>query len=50
MACFDYDEGSSGEPQTEQLIVFDGLSEDDWRVIIKNSQNILFAPGDILLK
>ncbi len=49
-AYFDYDDASDSESQAEQITVFDGLSEDEWQVIIQNGRSVSFSSGDILLK
>ncbi len=49
MAYFDYDDGGSGTADSEQITVFEGLSEEEWQMVIRNAQTIPFTQGDILL-
>ena len=50
MAYFDYeDDGASGD-QNEQITVLEGLSEEEWQMIIRSAQTITFKDGDVLLK
>jgi CRP-like cAMP-binding protein len=50
MEYFDYDEDGAGGSQNEQITVLEGLSEDEWQMIIRSAQTIPFSKGDILLK
>jgi len=50
MAYFDYEEDGANKGQNEQITVLEGLSEEDWQMIIRNAQTIPFDKGDILLK
>lgn len=50
MAYFDYDEKGVSGSENERITVLEGLSEDEWQMIIRNAQNITFSDGDILLK
>lgn len=50
MAYFDYDEKGTGGSANERITVLEGLSEDEWQMIIRNAQTINFSDGDILLK
>ncbi len=50
MAYFDYDEKGASEAENERITVLEGLSEDEWQMIIRNAQTINFSDGDILLK
>lgn len=47
MAYFDYEESGI---QDDKITVFEGLSEDEWQMVIRNAQHIPFAKGDVLLK
>ncbi len=50
MAYFNYDEKGASGAEKERITVLEGLSEDEWQMIIRNAQNIAFTDGDILLK
>ncbi len=50
MAYFDYDENESGAARGDKITVLEGLSEDEWQMIIRNAQTIPFTRGEILLK
>lgn len=50
MAYFDYDEKGTSGSANERITVLEGLSEDEWQMIIRNAQTINFSDGDILLK
>lgn len=50
MAFFDYDEKAIDGSSAEQITVFEGLSEEEWNMVIKQSQTISFSAGEILLK
>ncbi|MDH3759505.1 MAG: hypothetical protein OEU50_00900 [Gammaproteobacteria bacterium] len=50
MAYFGYDEKSAGGSENERITVLEGLSDDEWQMIIRNAQNISFTDGDILHK
>ncbi len=50
MAYFDYEESANTNDNDEQITVFEGLTEDEWQVIINNAQSVSFTAGEILLK
>jgi len=50
MAYFDYDDKGTSGSENERITVLEGLSEDEWQMIIRNAQNITFSDGEILLK
>ena len=50
MAYFDYDKNGDQENQNQQITVLEGLSEDEWQMVIRNAQTIPFKKGEILLK
>lgn len=50
MAYFDYDEGGYGKAQNEQITVLEGLSDDEWQMIVRSSRSISFKAGETLLK
>jgi len=50
MAYFDYDEKGASGAANERITVLEGLSEEEWQMIIRNAQNISFSDGEILLK
>ena len=50
MAYFDYDEEGTDGAQTDQITVLEGLSEEEWQMIIRSAQTIPFEKEDILLK
>lgn len=50
MAYFDYDEDGADGAQNDQITVLEGLSEEEWQMIIRSAQTIPFEKDDILLK
>ena len=50
MAYFDYDEDGADGAQNDQITVLEGLSEEEWQMIIRSAQTIPFDKEDILLK
>ena len=50
MAYFEYGKSGNQEGTGEQVMVFNGLSEEEWQVIIRNAQNISFSQGEVLLR
>ncbi len=50
MQYFDYNQSDSKDDTADNITVFDGLSEDEWQMIIQNARSIEFKPGDLLLK
>lgn len=50
MQYFDYNQSEAAETSAEVITVFNGLSEDEWQMIIQNARSIEFRPGDLLLK
>ena len=50
MAYFDYDEEGADGVQSDQITVLEGLSEEEWQMIIRSAQTIPFEKDDILLK
>lgn len=50
MAYFDYDDSGASAAQSEQITVLEGLSEDEWQMVIRNAQTIPFSKGEVLLK
>ena len=50
MAYFDYDEDDADGAQNDQITVLEGLSEEEWQMIIRSAQTIPFEKDDILLK
>jgi len=50
MAYFDYEENGASGSENQRITVLEGLSEDEWQMIIRNAQNITFSDGDILHK
>lgn len=45
MVYFDYDENHDGVAQGKRITVLEGLSEDEWQMVIRNAQNIPFSDG-----
>ena len=50
MSFFDYDDKGISDPQNEKITVLDGLSEDEWNMVVRQAQSISFSAGEILLK
>lgn len=50
MQYFDYNQNDSETSTEENITVFNGLSEDEWQMVIQNARSIEFSPGDLLLK
>ena len=45
MAYFEYGERGNTEDTGEQIMVFSNLLEEEWQVIARNAQSILFSQG-----
>jgi len=50
MTYFDYNESGSSDSQSDQVTVLEGLSKDEWAMVIRHARNIPFTQGEILLK
>ncbi len=50
MQYFDYNQGEKDPLAAENITVFNGLTEDEWQMIIQNARSIEFKKGDLLLK
>ncbi len=50
MAYFDYEEDGADGAGNDQITVLEGLSEEEWQMIIRSAQTIPFDKEDILLK
>ncbi len=50
MAYFDYNESGSSDSQSDQVTVLEGLSKDEWAMVIRHARSIPFTQGEILLK
>ena len=50
MAYFDYNESDSSDPQKDQVTVLEGLSKEEWAIIIRHARNIPFTQGEILMR
>lgn len=50
MAYFDYEEDGADGARNDQITVLEGLSEEEWQMIIRSAQTIPFEKDDILLK
>lgn len=50
MAYFNYDDDGENGEQDEQITVLEGLSEDEWQMIVRSARNISFKSKEILLK
>ncbi len=50
MAYFDYNESGSSDSQSDQVTVLEGLSKDEWAMVISHARTIPFTQGEILLK
>ena len=49
MGYFDYPEDSQ-EPETGQVTVLEGLSDEEWEALVAHAEHRLFAAGDILIQ
>ncbi len=50
MQYFDYEQNGTDSDKAEKITVLDGLSEDEWQMVIRSARSIEFLPGDLLLK
>lgn len=50
MTFFDYNEKGTSDSKNEKITVLEGLTEDEWNMVIRQAQSISFSAGEILLK
>lgn len=50
MAYFEYEDSGNSDGRDEQITVLEGLSEEEWQMVIRNAQQIPFKQGEVLLQ